>query len=104
MFNISENLTSTEKHWSDELTLPFQISLISIDVLEWPITLLGLLGMYFGIQISHPVYSILFANLFVSFAGTSLNIALFAFASFKSYARISLISNVFCNIFHCSCW
>jgi xanthosine utilization system XapX-like protein len=46
--------------------------LITIYILEWPVTLLGLLGMYFGIQISHPVYSILFENMSISFAGTEL--------------------------------
>ena len=72
MSYISENITSIERHWSEELSVPFQMVLITIDVLEWPVTLLGLLGMYFGIQISHPVYSILFANLTISFAGTEL--------------------------------
>ena len=104
MSNVSENLPPGEKHWSEEFSYSFQIFLISMEIIEWPILLISMIGMYYGIEIGHPVYSILFANLFVSFSSSTISILLFTFASLKRFFRLSFVGNVLCNIFHCSCW
>lgn len=95
---------STEPHWSDEFNTSFQVLIVSIEIVEWPILLLGLLGMFFGLEISHPVYSVLFSNLSASFMCSSLNIVLISSVSFRTFARIALMANYACNVFHCCCW
>lgn len=47
---------------------------ISLDVLELAILPFGIYVMYQGIEISHPIYAMLFANLIVPFAATVVNL------------------------------
>ena len=44
------------------------------EIVELPIILAGIIGMYQGIEISHPVYAVLFLDLVVCFliAGTTI--------------------------------
>ena len=41
----------------------------------------GLLGMYNGVQIVHPLYAVLFTNLVVPLVSSTINISSFSFIS-----------------------
>jgi hypothetical protein len=50
---------------------------------EFAILLAGLVGMFRGIEISHPVFAALFCDLAVAFAMTAANLLSLASASYK---------------------
>jgi hypothetical protein len=95
---------STIPHFSDDFSTSFQILIVSVEIIEWPILLLGVLGMFFGLEISHPVYSVLFCNLLTSFICSSLNIVMLLSVSYRTFANFAILANYACNVFHCCCW
>ena len=64
----------------------------------------ALFGMYNGIEISHPIYALLFANLCAAAASTLFNIVSFVFVEIELYVRISNASNGWYLVFHCFAW
>ena len=74
------------------------------DVLDFILLLIAIYVLYQGIEISHPVYVLLFTNLTFSFVATVINLlALLAFP-FNIWTRFSLYSNLFSAHFHVSSW
>ena len=64
----------------------------------------GIFGMYNGVEISHPIFSVLFANLVMGLVSTILNISGYIFFSLEQYLNYSSGCNgIFVN-FHCSVW
>ena len=41
-------------HWSDEFGSGVRASIFFIELLEWIFLLIGVIGMYLGIEIGHP--------------------------------------------------
>jgi len=64
----------------------------------------GIYGMYQGIEISHPLYAVLFQNLIVSLISTLLDIIVFWFISNYEYVIFANILNVCSLFFHCTSW
>jgi hypothetical protein len=64
----------------------------------------GIYGMYQGIEISHPLYAVLFQNLIVALISTTLDIIVFWFISNYKYILFANIVNVFSLFFHCTSW
>ena len=60
--------------------------------------------MYQGIEISHPIYSLLFSNLIVAFVATSVNLIVLIVFPFNVWIRFSLYGNVFSTHFHLTSW
>jgi hypothetical protein len=64
----------------------------------------GIYGMYQGIEISHPLYAVLFQNLIVSLISSVLDIIVFWFISNYKYVIFANILNVFSLFFDCTSW
>ena len=61
---------------------------------------LGICGMYQGIEIAHPVYSVLFLNLCFNFGVTIFNLVLVIFVPLNVWVRTTINTN-FCGVlFH----
>ena len=68
------------------------------------LVLSAIYGMYNGIEISHPLYAVLFTNLCAALASTIFNIVTFVFIEIELYVRISNASNGWYLVFHCFSW
>ncbi len=77
---------------------------IAPEVINLVFLLLGIYGMYHGIEIHHPLYAILFFNLIVPLISTLINISVFGFLSFEKYVRVSNLTNSISISFHGTCW
>ena len=49
-----ESYTTVNHHWSDEYGSAVRASIFIIEFLEWIFLLIGVIGMYLGIEIGHP--------------------------------------------------
>jgi hypothetical protein len=77
-----------------------QMFIIGPELINMAFLLLGIYGMYRGIEIQHPLYAILFCNLIVPLISTIINITVFGFVSLEKYARLSNATNAFSVYFH----
>ena len=64
----------------------------------------GIFGMYNGVEISHPIFSVLFANLVMGLVSTILNISGFILLGLERYLNFSSGCNGIFVSFHCSVW
>jgi hypothetical protein len=64
----------------------------------------GIFGMFNGVEISHPIFSVLFTNLVMGLISTFLNIFGYIFLSFDRYVGYSNGCNGLFLSFHCSVW
>jgi hypothetical protein len=81
-----------------------QMFIIGPELINMAFLLLGIYGMYRGIEIQHPLYAILFCNLIVPLISTIINTTVFGFVSLEKYARLSNATNAFSVYFHGACW
>jgi hypothetical protein len=66
--------------------------------------LLGLYGMYQGVEIQHPLYAILFLNLSVALFFTALDTIAFNFIPSDKFLTLSNTISGLSLFFHCTCW
>ncbi len=64
----------------------------------------SLYGMYRGVEISHPLYAVLFLNLIIPLMTTILHVTVFFFISTARYVFISNPINCLSVFFHCTSW
>ena len=64
----------------------------------------GLYGMYQGIEITHPLYAVLFLNLTVALISSALDVIVFFFILTYKYVLFSNIMNALSIFFHCTSW
>jgi hypothetical protein len=64
----------------------------------------GMCLMYLGIEISHPVYGLLFSNLIVTTISSLINVLVFPFIKTIQYNALVNGNNSACLNLHCSCW
>ena len=81
------------------VVLPIFLELFNIMVLTT-----GACLMYLGIEISHPIYGLLFSNLIVTIASSLINVLVFPFVKTINYNSLVNGNSSCCLIFHCSCW
>ena len=81
------------------------VSEVILEILSSVILSFGSYFVYQGIEISHPVYAIIFCDLLASLASSLTNIAIFPFSinGFR-YTTIAYGISLFCLLFHCCCW
>jgi hypothetical protein len=48
----------------------------------------GIYGMFHGIEISHPLYAVLFLSLWVPFLATAAELAAFCFVSSETFMKL----------------
>jgi len=65
---------------------------------------IGIYGMYQGIQISHPIYAVLFLNLLVQFVSSGISLAAFPVLESGKFVRLSNGNNSLSLLFHCTAW
>ena len=81
-----------------------QATLVAPEYLNFVVLLLAVYGMYQGIEIQHPLYSVLFLNLIIPLCLTVINIIGFVFITSSKYITLSNSNSAFCIIFHNTCW
>ncbi len=60
----------------------------------------GLLGMFNGIEIGHPVYAVLFSNICFNFSTTFFNLILLIVMPFKVWVRATIFTNYLGMLYH----
>jgi len=64
----------------------------------------SLFGMYNGIDITHPVYVVLFLNVCVALISSTINICVAVFLPSEIFMRASNGNCWITLVFYCSCW
>ena len=85
-------------------TLIFEDWLIGPECFDLFILIAAVYGMYQGIEILHPLYAVLFADLVIPIIFTVASITSFPFISSIKFLVLSNSCNTFCLYFHCTCW
>ena len=98
------NSTSSDIYNNDNPIYILQIISVLPEYFNLFLLSCGIYGMYQGIEISHPLYAVLFQNLIVSLISTLLDIIVFWFISNYKYVIFANILNVFSLFFHCTSW
>jgi hypothetical protein len=98
------NSTSSNNFNTDNPIYVLQIFCVLPELFNLIFLSCGLYGMYQGIEISHPLYAVLFLNLIAPLLTTMLDIIAFFFASTASYIILSNIMNTLSLLFHCTSW
>ena len=71
-----------------EFDLPLRLLVPSIDIVNLLLLILGIYGMYNGIEICHPLYMVLFINLVQATISTAANLFFFPFIAFDQYIKV----------------
>ena len=101
--SIIENLRYN--HFENEnLIMIVHTAMIVPDYLNCALLLLGIYGMYHGIEIQHPLYAMMFLNLIIALLFTLLDLIAFFFLSSDRFVSISNANSCFTLFFHCTCW
>jgi hypothetical protein len=77
---------------------------ISVEVINVTVLLIGVYQMYFGIEIGHPIYGLLFLNLVLALVSSLINIFIFPFLTDFKYSTIVSGNNITYLVFYLSCW
>ena len=72
--SLELNVTTTP-HWSQSWSTEMILSVKVCELFDVVMLLVGLTGMYHGIDIDHPVYALLFCNIGFAFLVTIVNLA-----------------------------
>ena len=64
----------------------------------------ALYGMYQGIEIKHPLYSILFSNMIITLATSLVDIIAYGLIPINKYVIVTNIMNSQSVQYHCSSW
>ena len=75
-------------------------SIVTFEVIGFILLGLGVSGMHQGIEISHPVYSVLFFNMCFNFALTLFNLVLTIFLPLNEWVRGTIFTNFLGMLFH----
>jgi hypothetical protein len=103
----SEMYTSATQNSSTSLEsvgAGLELFFIVPELMNLTFLLLGIYGMYKGIEIQHPLYAIIFFNLIVPLISTVINITVFGFVSLEIYLNVSSLTSAFSVYFHGMCW
>ena len=84
--------------------LMIQVACIIPEYINILFLLIGLYGMYQGIEIVHPLYAILFLNLVVASLTSILNMVAFPILPIKQYFPLSNFMNTLSLYFQCTSW
>ena len=83
-----------EEIWNNEnLTTLMKVTVAFPDLIGIPFLAIAIHGMYLGIEIQHPIYSILIVNLIVPFSVTLAGVAAIFFLKVNPESDISYVIN-----------
>ena len=74
------------------------------EVLSLALLSIGVYGTYQGIEITHPIYALLFTNLIFPAVATTINLLVLTLLQFRHWVRLSLFFNFFSLLFHMTSW
>ena len=98
------NTTNETFKGFENLPIILQSALVVPEYFNLIFLVLGIYGMYHGIEIQHPLYAILFLNLMVPFILTSVSIIAFYFIPIDKFLIIANSSSGLSLYFHSVCW
>jgi hypothetical protein len=84
---------------SEPMYVPICLELLNIILLTTFICVI-----YFGIEISHPVYAVLFCNLVIALASSLTNVLIFPVLKNINYTNLLNGNSVVCLLFHICSW
>lgn len=84
--------------------LNFKFASICAEMSNIVFLLIGICQMYYGIEISHPVYGILFGNLIITLVSSFLNVFVFPFVTEFKYSTLLNGNNVAYFSLYLCCW
>jgi hypothetical protein len=97
MQNLTEQeVTNSSFYVKELLVLPEFVNILFLFA--------GAFGIYKGVEIQHPIYAVLFADMIVPIISSSINIISFPFTPVLMYVSSSNLSTVICLNFHSTCW
>ena len=102
--NFTNSETKNLVNESNSFDIGMPLLLVIPDYFNIFFLLLALFGMYHGVEISHPLYSMLFVNLIIPLSASVTNICAYQIVSTERYIMISNFLNALCLQFHCNCW
>ena len=85
-------------------TVFLEVALWMPELLNFIFLVLGLFGMYNGIEIQHPLYATVFFNLLVALLFTIIDMISLLFLSVDKFVTLSKTTGGFSLFFHCSTW
>jgi hypothetical protein len=88
----------------DQFSLALRLIVAYPEYFNLIILLLGMYGMYQGVEIQHPLYSVLLVNLIVSWFPSILNCIAFALLLTLLYLKFTVSGSAIVFYFHCICW
>jgi len=103
MNQISSNVSEEESEVLN-ITLAFEAVLVIPEFIDLIFLLIGVIGMYRGIEISHPLYAVLFSNLIVPIIFSLINIIGYSCMPQLGYVILANTNNTISIFFHCTCW
>jgi len=98
--NVSQNFSLIMESFGTVLQTLFIVP----ELINVTCFLLGIYGMYHGIEIQHPLYAILFFNLIVPLISSTVNLSVVGFSSFETYLKVSNLTNWISIYFHGTSW
>ena len=105
---MDNNLTNSETNNSvinsSALTTNMPYLLVIPEYFNICLLLIGVYGIYRGVEISHPIYFILFVNLIIPLSVSVINIIAYQITSTKKYLMMASSLSGLCLAFHCNCW
>jgi hypothetical protein len=87
-----------------EANIFLQLCLVLPEYVCLLLLIIGIYTMFHGIEIIHPLYTVLFLNLLVSSLSTVINIVAFSLVSIEKYVKVTNLSNSISTHFHCTSW
>ena len=95
---------SEEEPENMNITFAFGELLVIPEFIDLNFLILGVIGMYHGIQITHPLYAVLFSNLIVPIIFSITNVVGYTLMPQMGYVILANTNNTICIFFHCTCW
>ena len=88
----------------DQFSLALRLNVAYPEYFNLITLLLGMYGMYQGVEIQHPLYSVLLVNLIVSWFSSILNCIAFVLLPTLLYLKLTVSGSAIVLYFHCICW
>jgi hypothetical protein len=98
------NSTSSDSYCTDNPIYVLQLLCVTPEYFNLVFLICGIYGMYQGIEIAHPIYSVLFLNLIVPLFTTILDLIAFFFISTYKYILFASTMCALSLYFHCTSW
>lgn len=98
------NNYSEEHSQNMNITFAFGEVLVIPEFIDLSFLILGMISMYCWIEISHPLYAVLFFNMTVPIIFSITNIICYSCMPQVGYVILANTNNTISIFFHCTCW